>query len=72
MSDKQKTVLMRFVRTTVATLAGVLAGWLAGPEAAELVDNDQAQMVITMVVIPGLVALDKMWRYGNDPGEFVE
>jgi hypothetical protein len=72
MSDRRKTVLMRALRTAGATFIGFLAAWLAGPEAADLVESEQAQTLIAMVVVPTLVALDKMLRYGSDAGESVE
>jgi len=69
MTNKQKTILARLARTVVATVAGLLAAWLAGPNATELVSSPQMQSFIVMVIVPTLITLDKVLRYGADEGE---
>lgn len=69
MSKKQKVILARFIRTIAATVIGLVAAWLAGPEALELVGGPQAQSFVVMVVVPALISLDKMLRFGSDEGE---
>ena len=69
MSAKRKTIIARLARTLAATVVGLLAAWAAGPDALELVGNVQAQSFVTMVVVPTLITLDKMLRYGSDADE---
>lgn len=69
MTQKQKTLLARMARTIAATFLGLAAAWLTGPEGAELVSNAQAQSFIVMVVVPTLLTVDKLLRYGRDEGE---
>lgn len=69
MNKKQKTVLLRFVRTLAATAIGFTAAWLAGPEVTALVDDPTIQSLILVVVVPTLVAANKALRYGSDDGE---
>lgn len=68
-THKRKTVLLRLVRTLAATLAGLLAAWLSGPEALGLISDPASQSFVVAVVVPTLVAIDKMLRYGSDDGE---
>jgi hypothetical protein len=69
MTKKQKTLIARMGRTLGATAIGLVAAWLSGPEGLELVGNAQAQSFVVMVVVPTLITLDKMLRYGADEGE---
>lgn len=69
MTSKQKTLTLRMARTLAATLMGLLAAWVSGPEVLNLVDGAAAQSFVLMVVVPMLTSLDKALRWGNDPGE---
>lgn len=69
MSHKKKTVLLRFARTMGATMLGLLAAWLSGPDGLSLVKDPVAQSFIVAVIVPTLVAANKAIRYGSEPGE---
>ena len=66
MSAKKKTLIARMVRTLAATFVGLLAAWATGPDALELVGSVEAQSFVTMVVVPTLITVDKVLRYGSD------
>lgn len=69
MTKKQKTLMARMGRTLAATTAGLLAAWLAGPNHLDWVQNAEAQSFIVAVIVPILITVDKMLRYGADEGE---
>jgi len=69
MTHKKKTLVGRAVRTLVATAAGVLAAYLAGPHGVDWLHDAQAQSFVIMVVVPVLITVDKLFRYGSDTGE---
>ncbi len=64
MNKKQKVVLMRGLRSLGAVLVAALAGWLAGPQAADIV-GEQGQAIVSGVLIPALLMLDKYLRFGS-------
>lgn len=68
MTAKTKVVLLRLARSAAAAGVGVLAGFVAGPDIAGIVGEGN-MWIVTGVVTPALIALDKFVRYGNDPGE---
>ena len=68
-SSKRATVLKRFARTLGATVLSVVAAWMVGPEALDLVDNPAMQAVIVGVLAPMIVAAEKALRFGEAPGE---
>lgn len=68
MSKQTKTILLRALRSFAAVLIASLAGWLAGPEAASIVPAGY-QFIVTGLLIPTLLAVEKWFRYGGDPGE---
>lgn len=69
MTNKQKVLVARMLRTLVATFIGLAAAWLAGPNGVDLIEDPQARSFVVMVVVPTLITLDKMLRYGRDEGE---
>jgi len=71
MTHKQKTLVGRAVRTLVATVAGLVAAYLAGPHGVEWIHDAQTQSFVVMVIVPVLVTVEKLFRYGNgsDPSE---
>ena len=69
MTHKNRTVLLRFARTMGATVLGLLAAWISGPNGLSLVKDPVMQSFIVAVVAPTLVAANKALRYGSDPGE---
>jgi len=68
-STKRVTVLKRFARTLGATVLSVVAVWMVGPDALDLVDNPAYQAIIVGVLAPMLVAAEKSLRYGEESGE---
>ena len=71
MTQKRKTIALRFIRSLAAVVVTSLAAWLAGPDAAELV-GAQVQGLIIAFGVPMLVALDKWLRYGQDEDDLVK
>lgn len=65
-TKKRKVLLARLVRTLTATVVGLVAAWLSGPEGLSLVKDPAAQSFVVAVVIPTLITIDKMLRYGKD------
>lgn len=68
MNDKQKTVVLRFLRTLGATVVAALLAWVAGPDAVELV-GEQTALYLVPVLTALLTAADKALRYGSEEGE---
>lgn len=68
MTNKTKTVLLRFARTLAAIGVGALATWVVSPDVLSIVPA-QYDWIVFSVVSPGLVALDKWLRFGSDAGE---
>lgn len=65
-TKKRKVLLARLVRTLTATVVGLVAAWLSGPDGLSLIEDPAAQSFVVAVVIPTLVTIDKMLRYGQD------
>lgn len=68
MSDKTKTILLRFLRVGAAGVVAYVIAWLAGPDVTELLGAERA-VLLAAVLTPLLAALEKALRYGADPGE---
>jgi len=68
MTNKTKTVLLRFARVTTATAVASIAGFIAGPDVLSWVPGGY-QFLVTGALVPALVAFEKRLRYGSDPGE---
>lgn len=68
MTEKTKTVVLRFVRGTAALVVAALAAWVVSPDVLDIVP-DAYDWIVVGVVAPGLLAIDKALRYGSDPGE---
>lgn len=66
MNRKQKTVMLRFLRTLGATIASSALTVVANPQAWS---HHWKQAVITILLVPTLTATEKALRYGGDPGE---
>ena len=58
-------ILKRFLRGLGAVLLGFFAAWLVGPDALSLL-GEQGQVLVTTVVAPALLALEKLLRDGGD------
>ena len=69
MTAKRKTILGRAARTIIATGAGLLAAYLAGPHGMDWIKDPQLQSFVIMVVTPMLITIDKAMRWGSDAGE---
>lgn len=68
MTKKQKVVLKRGARSLAAIVVAAVAGWVAGPEALDVL-GQQGQAIAVAVGVPALLMLDKYLRYGADGGE---
>lgn len=65
MTDKTKTVLLRFARSLAAIAIAAAATWVVSPDVLDLVPASY-QWVVFVVLAPGLQALNKWLRYGED------
>lgn len=69
LTKKNKVLVARMLRTLAATVVGLVAAWLAGPDGLELVSDPVVESFVVAVIVPALITLDKMLRYGADAGE---
>jgi len=65
MTNKTKTVLLRFVRGVAAVAIAAAATWVVSPEVLDIVPTQYQWLVFTFLA-PGLLALNKWLRYGSD------
>lgn len=68
LNDKQKTVLLRLLKTVVAGAIAAVIAWLASPDVANVIPTDAALYVIP-IITSLLTAAEKSLRYGQDAGE---
>jgi hypothetical protein len=67
-TNKTKTVVLRFVRSLAALVIAGVATWVVSPDVLGIVPDDY-EWVVFLVLAPGLQALNKWLRYGDAPGE---
>lgn len=60
-SVNRKVLALRFARTLVVTVLGLIVTWLASPAGLAVVGDAAAPVVLTLVV-PSLAAVDKWLR----------
>lgn len=68
MTTKTKTVLLRAARSLGAVAAAFTLKEVASPDILNIVGSHNS-WIITVAVVPGLLAAEKWLRYGSDPGE---
>ena len=65
MTSSRKTILLRFLRSLAALIVASTAAWVVGPDALSLVPAGY-QFIVTGVLAPALLALEKWIRDGGD------
>jgi hypothetical protein len=68
MTDKTKTVVLRFVRSMAALVIAAAATWVLSPDALNVIPDDY-EWVVFLLLAPALQALNKWLRYGDDSDE---
>lgn len=68
MTNKTKTVLLRFARSLAALVIAGVATWVVSPEVLGIVPDDY-EWVVFLLLAPALQAANKWLRYGDAPGE---
>ena len=68
LSARQKVVVARMLRSAAAVIISFAIAWLSGPDAADILDATQQQLVAG-VLIPILLGVNKALRMGSDPDD---
>ena len=67
MNKKQKTLMLRWMRTLGATLLANLTVVMADPAAMHFAATHWRQFALTNLLIPSIVAIEKYLRDGGAP-----